>query len=113
MGEFSKSDIRTLPLLPLKNTVLFPGLFMPLSVGRPGSVAAVEAALETEEKEVIVVAQRDADEDTPTAGSLFTICTRAAIRKVGRPKPDHMEIMGLGLERVGIGKVEESAGYLS
>ena len=39
----------TLPVLPLKNTVLFPYLFMPLSVGRPGSVAAVEAVLATED----------------------------------------------------------------
>ncbi|HEV2199688.1 MAG TPA: endopeptidase La [Bryobacteraceae bacterium] len=113
MGEFAKSDIRTLPLLPLKNSVLFPGLFMPLSVGRPGSIAAVEAALETEEREVIVVAQRDADEETPSAGGLFTIGTRAAIRKAARPKPDYMEIMVIGLERVVIVKVEESAGYLS
>jgi len=37
-----------LPLLPLKNTVLFPYLFIPLSVGRPQSLAAVEAALATE-----------------------------------------------------------------
>src|SRR5579863_7408235 len=113
MGEFAKAEIRTLPLLPLKNSALFPGLFMPLSVGRPGSVAAVEAALETEGKEVIVVAQRDADEDTPTAGGLFTIGTRAAIRKVARSKPDQMEVMEIGLERVVIVKVEESAGYLS
>jgi len=44
------AGMRTLPLLPLKNAVLFPGLLMPLSVARPGSVAAVEAALKTEEK---------------------------------------------------------------
>ena len=42
---------RELPLLPLKNSTLFPGLLMPLAVGRIGSVAAVEAALATEEQE--------------------------------------------------------------
>ena len=39
------NNIQTLPLLPLKNTVLFPYLLMPLSVGRASSLAAVEAAL--------------------------------------------------------------------
>ena len=88
MGEIKKTEIRTLPLLPLKNSVLFPGLLMPLSVGRPGSIAAVEAALATEEKEIVMVAQRDANEDTPNAADLFTIGTRAAIRRAHRPKAD-------------------------
>ena len=46
----------TLPVLPLKNTVLLPGMFMPLSVGRPGSRAAVDAALSSEDKVLVVVA---------------------------------------------------------
>jgi ATP-dependent Lon protease len=40
---------RLLPVLPLRNTTLFPGLLLPLSVGRDGSLAAVKAALDTEE----------------------------------------------------------------
>ena len=63
MSELEK--IRILPLLPLKNSVLFPGLLMPLSVGRSSSLAAVEAAVATEDKEIIVVAQRDADQQGP------------------------------------------------
>ena len=63
MSDLEK--IRILPLLPLKNSVLFPGLLMPLSVGRTVSLAAVEAALATEDKEIIVVAQRDASADSP------------------------------------------------
>ena len=83
MSDLEK--IRILPLLPLKNSVLFPGLLMPLSVGRTSSLAAVEAAVATEDKEIIVVAQRDASADMPGASDLFTIGTRAAIRKVARP----------------------------
>ncbi len=117
MGEILKPEIKTLPLLPLKNSVLFPGMFMPLTVGRPGSIAAVEAALATEDKEVIVVAQRDPEHEAPNAAELFTIGTRAAIRKVARSKGDHIEVMVIGLERVVVVKVEESKGdgaaYLS
>lgn len=103
-------QISTLPLLPLKNSVLFPGLLMPLSVGRPGSIAAVEKALATEEKEIVVVTQRDVNVDTPKGTDLFTIGTKAVIKKVGRSK-DQLEILVYGAERVVIVKVDEN-GYL-
>ena len=53
--------VYTLPVLPLKSAVLFPYLLMPLSAGRPSSIAAVEAALATESKEILIFTQRDAD----------------------------------------------------
>lgn len=43
--------VQILPILPLKSAVLFPGLLMPLSVGRDASIKAVEAALKTEERD--------------------------------------------------------------
>ena len=110
MNETDK--IHTLPLLALKNSVLFPGLMMPLSVGRPISIAAVEAAIATEDKELIVVAQRDPAVDSPGAADLFTIGTRAVIRKVSRPKPGQLEVLVLGVERVVIVKVDET-GYMA
>jgi ATP-dependent Lon protease len=109
MAELDKSvdkGIRTLPLLPLKNSVLFPGLMMPLSVGRPASVAAVEAALATEEKEIVVVAQRDLGVDQPSPSDLYTIGTVAAIKKVSRAT-EQIEMLVLGVERVVIVKVDE------
>ena len=68
-------NVVVLPVLPLKNTVLFPHLFMPLSVGRPNSMAAIEAVLATEEKSFVVVAQRDADNEQP---GLDDLCTPSA-----------------------------------
>jgi len=105
-------QISTLPLLPLKNAVLFPGLLMPLSVGRPASIAAVEKALATEEKEIVVVTQRDASVDTPTASDLYTIGVRAMIRKAGRTK-DQIEILVYGAERVVLVKVEENGAMMA
>ena len=78
--KMADEEIKTLPLLALKNSVLFPGLLMPLGVGRPASVAAVESALATEDKHVIVVAQKDPTVDTPHASDLYTIGTRAVVR---------------------------------
>ncbi len=107
-----KEQISTLPLLPLKNSVLFPGLLMPLSVGRQASVAAVEKALGTEEKEIVVVTQRDVNVDSPAGSDLFTIGTRGVIRKVGRAK-DQLEILVYGLERVVIVKADDENGYIA
>src|ERR1700729_209659 len=50
--------VYTLPVLPLKSAVLFPYLLMPLSAGRAASIAAVEAALATESKEILIFTQR-------------------------------------------------------
>jgi ATP-dependent Lon protease len=104
-------QIKSLPLLPLKNSVLFPGLLMPLSVGRPTSVAAVEAALATEDKEIVVVTQREVSVDEPGASDLYTIGTRAIIKKVGGRK-EQREVLVFGVERVVIVKVDETNGHM-
>src|SRR5262245_14885595 len=88
----------TLPVLPLKNTVLFPHLFLPLSVGRGGSVAAVEAALASEEKTFVVVAQRDASVEQPSPEQLFSVGTRAVIKKMAR-SAQGIDLFVQGIER--------------
>jgi ATP-dependent Lon protease len=93
--------VATLPHLPLKNTVLFPGLFMPLSAGRPASLAAVEAALATEDKALVVAAQRDAGRDQPALADLYPVGTRAVIRKMART-PETVEMLVQGLDRVSL-----------
>ena len=92
--------IQVLPILPLKSAVLFPGLLMPLSVGRAASIKAVEAALKTEEKEIVVVAQRSPDTDEPLQDHLYTIGTKAVIRKISRSNAELIELLVLGSERV-------------
>jgi len=106
------NDVQVLPVLPLKNTILFPGLLLPLSVGRESSLAAVEAALKTEEKEVILVAQRDPHVDAPHQDDLYTIGTKAVIRKSARQSDEMMEILVLGTERVVIVRVEDAESHL-
>jgi ATP-dependent Lon protease len=108
-----ENNLRTLPLLPLKNSVLFPGLMMPLSVGRAASIGAVERALATEDKEIIVVAQRDPAFDSPGAEDLFTLGTRAVIKKVNRPNAAQIDVLVLGMERVVIVKVDDGEGFMT
>jgi ATP-dependent Lon protease len=106
------TNIQTLPVLPVKNTVLFPYLLMPLSVGRATSISAVEAALATEEKEIVLFSQRDASVDAPKQGDLYTIGTKAIIRKMSRPNEGALELLVLGMERVTLVKLDDSGPYL-
>jgi ATP-dependent Lon protease len=92
--------------------VLFPYLLMPLSAGRPASIAAVEAALATESKEILVFAQRDPDLDVPTPEDLYAVGTKAVIRKMNRSGEGHLELMVLGMERVTLLKLDSSEPFL-
>lgn len=100
------------PVLPLKNAVLFPYLLMPLSVGRESSIAAVHAALETEEKEIILFSQKDPNVEIAGPEDLHTIGTRAVIRKMSQPNDEDVELLVLGVERVAVIKFEQTDPYL-
>ena len=92
---------KILPLIPIKNTVLFPNLLMPLSVGRPKSVAAIQAALANEAKEILVVTQCDSSIEVPGPTDLFPTATKAVIKRSGR-NGDKFELLVLGVERVSL-----------
>ena len=102
----------TLPVLPIKRTVLFPGILMPVTVGRERSVAAVNAALKTEDKTILVVAQRDPGKENPGLDDLYTIGTKAIVKQVGRTEDGTIQALLQGLERVALLKVEQSLPYL-
>src|SRR5579863_2383233 len=95
------SQLQILPVIPIKNAVLFPNLLMPLSVGRPKSVAAIQAALANEAREILVVSQRDSSVEVPSPADLFPTATRAIIKRSGR-SGDKFEILVQGVERVSL-----------
>jgi ATP-dependent Lon protease len=105
------TPVWSLPVLPLKNTVLFPHLFLPLSVGRAGSVAAVQAVLATEEKALVLFAQRDPAADQPPPEGLYAVGTRAVVKKVARTQ-ETVEMLVQGLERVRLVRVEQTEPFL-
>ena len=101
-----------LPVLPIKRTVLFPGIMMPLTVGRERSIAAVEAAMKTEDKTILVVAQRDPLTEAPGLEELYTIGTKAIVKQIGRSEEGTIHALVQGLERVALLKVEEAKPFL-
>jgi ATP-dependent Lon protease len=108
----SEPEVLSLPLLALKNSVLFPSVGMPLTVGRPASVAAIEAVLAREDKELVVVAQRDAAVDTPGPQDFFSIGTQAVVKRMARRPDGTIELMVQGMERVVIIRIEQTDPYL-
>jgi ATP-dependent Lon protease len=103
--------VRLLPVLPLRNSVLFPHLAMPLVVGRASSVAAVEAAVATEDKTLLLVAQKDATVEEAKLEDLYRIGTQAVVRKMDR-SDDMVQIMVQGLERMELLELEQEAPFL-
>ena len=77
------SERLTLPVLPLREVVLFPGVTAPIGAGRPGTLRAIEAALQHPDKLVFAVSQRQ-NVDTVAAESLYTIGTIARIGQLQR-----------------------------
>ncbi|MEP6601654.1 MAG: endopeptidase La, partial [Nitrospirota bacterium] len=108
----SDTTLTTLPVLPVKRTVLFPGVRVPLTVGRDRSVAAVEFALKTEEKTVLIVSQRDPETSEPTLESLYQIGTTAVIKQVGRTADGQLHAVVQGVERCVLLKAEQTTPFL-
>ncbi len=90
----------SIPVLPVRDTVLFPHAVLPLTVGRESSVQLISSL--GEEKQVIVVAQREARIDSPTPADLFEIGTLATIHKVVKMPNQSLFVFTEGTERVRI-----------
>ena len=108
----SDTILTTLPVLPVKRIVLFPGVRVPLTVGRDRSVAAVEFALKTEEKTVLIVSQRDPETAEPTLEDLYQIGTKAVIKQVGRTADGQLHAVVQGVERCVLLKIEQTVPFL-
>ncbi len=90
---------RTLPVLPLKNTVVFPQLFFPISAARKISLTAIDRALEREDKSIISVTQLRPEDDEVSFDNIFKIGTRSTIKKIMRSSSS-VTILVNGIERV-------------
>ena len=93
-----EQDERSLPVLPVRDTVLFPHAVLPLTVGRESSVQLINSL--GEDKTIVVVAQREARVDTPQPTDLYTVGTLAVVHKVVKMPNQSLFVFAEGLERV-------------
>ena len=98
------TQARTLPVLPVRDTVLFPHAVLPLTVGRESSVQLINSL--GEDKTIVVVAQREARIDNPQPTDLYALGTLAVVHKVVKMPNQSLFVFAEGLERV---RVDEYA----
>jgi len=98
------SDPQILPLLPLRDVVVFPHMVIPLFVGRPKSIRALEAAME-EGKNVVLVAQKSAANDDPTPKDLYDVGSVASILQMLKLPDGTVKVLVEGMHRARINHV--------
>jgi ATP-dependent Lon protease len=101
---------QTLPVLPLRGTVIFPGLTAPIAAGRPGTLRAIEAALKSD-RLVFAVAQRD-NTDEPTPDILYSMGVIARIGQIQRGLGG-VQLLLQGEQRATALQYSTSEGYLT
>ena len=102
--------VRDLPVLPVRDTVLFPHAVLPLTVGRESSVQLINSL--GEDKTIIVIAQREARVDAPQPVDLYPIGTLATVHKVVKMPNQSLFVFAEGLERVSVVEYTQLAPYM-
>src|SRR5690349_7133420 len=100
-----------LPILPLRDTVLFPNSFMPLAVARESSVRLIDEAISSG-KLIGVFTQRDASVEEPQQGDLYTVGTASHIHKMFKLPDGSLRLIVQGLARLTLDEVIETRPYL-
>ncbi|OWY40330.1 endopeptidase La [Xenophilus sp. AP218F] len=102
-------DETTLPLLPLRDVVVFPHMVIPLFVGRAKSIRALELAMD-EGKQILLVAQRSASKDEPSADDLYEVGTIASVLQMLKLPDGTVKVLVEGRQRATIQEVSEDDG---
>jgi len=104
-----EANTMRLPLLPLRGIIVFPGMIINLDVGRDRSIKAVESAMNMG-KRILLVTQRSAEENDPTAKSLYNFGVIAEIKQLLKLPNGAMRILVEGLSRVEVISVVDAVG---
>lgn len=93
--------IKNIPLIPLRDLVVFPATLVPFVVGRPSSIKALEKAYE-KDKLIFLAAQMDAGIDNPLPRDIYTMGVTARIIRTARTDERNMKVIVEGLNRARI-----------
>jgi len=102
----------TLPLLPLRDVVVFPHMVIPLFVGRPKSIKALEAAMESG-RQIMLVAQKAAGKDEPKADDMFDVGCVSSILQMLKLPDGTVKVLVEGLQRADTKSITETDGYFT
>ncbi|GAA4405489.1 endopeptidase La [Quisquiliibacterium transsilvanicum] len=107
MPEVLTPSTQTLPLLPLRDVVVFPHMVIPLFVGRPKSIKALEAAMEVG-KSIMLVAQKNASKDEPSATDIYEIGCVSNILQMLKLPDGTVKVLVEGGRRARISRIDET-----
>jgi ATP-dependent Lon protease len=100
----------TLPVLPIRGVVMFPGTVMPLGIGRPKSRKMLEECL-PQSKIIALITQHEEEQEDPGVEDLYTVGTAAIVVKMMNEPDDTISLLVHGLGRIKIKKFEQSEPY--
>ncbi|HTD22563.1 MAG TPA: endopeptidase La [Terriglobales bacterium] len=106
-----KLEVRKLPMMPIRDVVIFPFMMTPFVVGRESSVRALEAALASDKK-IFLATQHDASVDEPKPGEIYQVGTIVNIVQSLKLQDGNIKVLVEGLERGKVEDIKESDGYL-
>ena len=106
MNKFPFSVDESLPLIPLRDVVVFPEMVIPLFVGREKSVQAIEMAVDQTNKQLLLVAQHESDVDDPADEDLYDTGTLANILQMLKLPDGTLKILVEGQERVSLENIQ-------
>merc|ERR1712072_1342196 len=111
MGEM----IMRLPLLPLRDIVIFPDMIVPLFVGREKSVIAVEKVMKSQNKDksILLITQKDSQVDDPQFKDLYKIGVLANVLQMLKLPDGTVKVLVEGVSRVHIKDVKDADDYIS
>jgi ATP-dependent Lon protease len=104
------ADPITLPLLPLRDVVVFPHMVIPLFVGRPKSIKALEAAMESG-RQIMLVAQKAAGKDEPKADDMFEVGCVSSILQMLKLPDGTVKVLVEGVQRANTRSITERDEY--
>ncbi len=106
-----KSDTKRLPMMPIRDVVIFPYMMTPFVVGRESSVRALEEAM-TGGKQIFLATQHDASIDEPNPNEIYSVGTVVNIVQSRRKLPDgNIQVLVEGVERAKVVSVTDEEGF--
>jgi ATP-dependent Lon protease len=108
----SGKNTKNIPLLPLRDVVIFPSVVTPLFVGREKSIVALQAAM-AGDKQIMLIAQKNAQEDDPEIKDLYAVGTLSTILQLIKLPDGTLKVLVEGNQRAAILKAKPSSDYLS
>src|SRR5271167_2565982 len=109
-GKAEPARVETLPVLPLRDIVVFPHMIVPLFVGREKSVRALEAVMK-DDKQILLVAQKNATQDDPSADDIYRVGTVSTILQLLKLPDGTVKVLVEGGRRANIVAFKETETY--